>query len=60
MSKKCIPKKNSRAHSNTSQVDWLLDIDCAICRSRTSMCKVRVTMDEMEEWIAERGVEVTV
>lgn len=57
---KCIPKKNSRAYSNSSQVDWLLDIDCAICKSRTSMCRVRVTMDEMDEWIAERGVEVKV
>ena len=56
---KCIPKMNSRAHSYTSQVDWLLDIDCATCKSRTSMCRVKVTMDEMEEWIAERGVEVT-
>jgi hypothetical protein len=56
---KCIPKKNSRAYSNSSQVDWLLDIDCATCRSRTSMCRVRVTQDEMDEWIAERGVEVT-
>ena len=56
---KCIPKKNSRAISYSSQVDWLLDIDCDTCRSRTSMCRVKVTMDEMEEWIAERGVEVT-
>ena len=55
---KCIPKKNSRAISYSSQVDWLLDIDCATCRSRTSMCKVKVTMDEMDEWVAERGVEV--
>jgi len=23
------------------------------------MCRVRVTQDEMDEWIAERGVEVT-
>ena len=55
---KCIPKMNSRAYSYSSQVDWLLDIDCATCKSRTSMCRVKVTMDEMEEWIAERGVEV--
>ncbi len=56
---KCIPKKNSRAHSNTSQVDWLLDIDCATCRSRTSMCRVKVTAATMARWIDERGVEVT-
>lgn len=56
---KCIPKNNSRAISYSSQVDWLLDIDCATCKSRTSMCRVKVTMDEMEDWIAERGVEVT-
>ncbi len=56
---KCIPKKNSRAISYSSQVGWLLDIDCATCRSRSSMCRVKVTMDEMDGWIAERGVEVT-
>lgn len=55
---KCIPKKNSRAISYSSQVGWLLDIDCATCRSRSSMCRVKVTMDEMDGWIAERGVEV--
>ena len=55
---KCIPKNNSRAISYSSQVDWLLDIDCAICTTRTSMCRVKVTMDEMDEWVAERGVEV--
>ena len=55
---KCIPKKNSRAYSNSSTVDWLLDIDCATCTSKNTLCRVKVTMDEMEEWIAERGVEV--
>ena len=53
----CIPKKNSRAYSNSSQVDCLLDIDCAICKG-PKMCRVKVTMEKKDEWIAERGVEV--
>ena len=53
----CIPKKNSRAYSNSSQVDCLLDIDCAICDG-PRMCRVKVTLEQKMIWESERGVEV--
>lgn len=53
----CIPKKNSRAYENSSQVDCLLDIDCAVCDG-PHMCRVKATLEQRMIWESERGMKV--
>jgi hypothetical protein len=52
----CIPKKNSWASTEPSEVNWKLHIDCVTC-DKGHM--VEVEQKIMDKWIHERGIKVT-
>jgi hypothetical protein len=53
----CHPIENSQASTDGANIGWILYIDCAYC-NKTTLCRVNVDADQIDDWIYERGLKV--